>query len=113
LQIGADAGYFGTHAVQHFAKLLQVGFAGGIIDGCSTRSQTGRHDDVRGSGYGSLVHQDVGSFQVGRVDVEKMSVGVVIKLSSKLLQSDKMSIKSSAPDFIASWFGDGSLAIPG
>ena len=32
-QIGADAGNLRTHVVEHGAKLVQIGFAGGVEDG--------------------------------------------------------------------------------
>ena len=31
-QIRTNARNFGTHAVQHFAKLLQIRFAGGVVN---------------------------------------------------------------------------------
>ena len=54
-EIGSHACNLCTHAVEHVAKLLQVGFAGGIVDGGLAFGHHGCHHDVGGSSYGGLI----------------------------------------------------------
>ena len=62
-QIGGNALYLGAHAVQHLAKLLQIRFAGSIVNSGCSFGQYRCHHDVGSSGYRSFVQQHVGAFQ--------------------------------------------------
>ena len=45
-QVRTDTADPGTHLAQHVTQLLDIGFAGGIIDGGGTFGHRGSHDDV-------------------------------------------------------------------
>ena len=60
-QVAADACDVGSHAVEHVAELLDVGFAGGIIDGGSPLGEYGSHNNVGRTSDRSLVEQHVGA----------------------------------------------------
>ena len=59
----------GTHAVEHVAKLLDIGLAGSIVDSGSTFCQDCSHNDIGRSRHRSLVKQHVGAFQPARTDL--------------------------------------------
>ena len=50
-KIRGDARNLSTHAVEHLAELLQVGFARGIVNGGCTLGQNGGHDDISRTRY--------------------------------------------------------------
>ena len=58
-EVGADALNAGTHAHEHTAELLEVGFAGGVVDGGGAMGGDGCHDDVGGSGDGGFVEEHI------------------------------------------------------
>ena len=63
-EVGGDTFYLGSHPVQHSAKLLHVGLAGGIVDGGLAFGKNGCHDNVGGSRYRCLVEQHVAAMQL-------------------------------------------------
>ena len=54
-EVGGDAFYLSSHPVQHSAKLLHVGFAGGVVDGGLAFGKDGCHYDIGCSRYRCLV----------------------------------------------------------
>ena len=60
-QVAADACDVGSHAVKHVAELLDVGFAGCIIDGGSPLGEYGSHNNVGRTSDRSLVEQHIGT----------------------------------------------------
>ena len=63
-QVASDALDLGAHAVQHFAELLDIGLAGGIVNGGGAFGHYGGHYDIGCAGNGGLVQQHVCTFQV-------------------------------------------------
>ena len=54
-EVGSHACNLCTHAVEHVAKLLQIRFAGCIVDGGLPLGHHGCHHDIGSTGYGSLI----------------------------------------------------------
>ena len=62
-QVRTDAFYPGAHPAEHPAELLDIGFAGGIVDGGSTFCHHRCHDDIGSTGDGGFVEQHIATFQ--------------------------------------------------
>ena len=78
-KVGTNACDLGTHAVQHLAELLQVGFAGGIVNGGDAFSHHSGHHNVGRAGNGGLIQQHVGAFQRFAFHFVKLLFGHVLK----------------------------------
>ena len=113
-QVGAYARNAGTHAAKHLAKLLDIWFAGCIIDsGCALCRHCG-HDYVGSPGDGGFVEKHVSSLQtVRRCDSIESFLRTIIEFRAQLLQSYEMRVESAAPDFIAARFGKNRLTETG
>ena len=96
----------GSHAVQHLAELLQVGFACCIVDGRRTRCQYGGHYDVGRTSHRRFVQQHIGSVQVVPLDHEKFIGYVEIEFGTQLLESEEVGVQPAASDLVAARFGD-------
>src|SRR5690606_18280350 len=112
-QVRADSGYLGPHTVQHFTQLLQIRLAGRVIDGRGPLSQDSCHHYIRCSCNGSLVQQYIGALKLRSVDVKKMIIGIIYKLSTQLFEPEKMRIQTPATDLIASRFWNRGLTETG
>ena len=60
-QVRGDAGDVGSHAVQQVTELLQIGFAGSVVDGGGAFGKDGGHHDVGGTRHRGFVEQHVGT----------------------------------------------------
>ena len=80
-QIGADTRNTGSHTVQHGRKLLQIWFAGGIIDRCFSFRKHSRHQDIGRTGHRSLVEQHISAFQLLRLYFVELAVGIITETS--------------------------------
>ena len=54
----------GTHAVEHVAQLLDIGFARSIINRGGTFGKNGSHDDIGSTRHRGLVEQHIGTLQL-------------------------------------------------
>ena len=109
-QVGACAVYPRTHGDQHTAKLLNIRFACGIVNGGGSFGHYRGHDEVGGPGYGGFVEQDVTTFQFFCFDTEECILSVKNKLSSKRFKSTEVGIEPTASDFIPAGLRDGSFS---
>jgi hypothetical protein len=112
-QVGPDAADPGTHAVEHEAKLLEIGFAGGVVDGGGAFGEYGGHDDVGGAGHRCFIQEHVAAFECGGVDMEEVLAGVEVELGAELLEAEEMGIEAPAADLVASRFGEAGFAEAG
>ena len=71
-QVRADACNACTHLAKHAAKLLDVGFAGSIVDGRNALSQHSRHDDVCRASHRGFVQEHIGAFESFSLHVIEM-----------------------------------------
>ena len=53
-----------AHAVEQAAQLLDIGFAGSIVNGCGALRRHSGHDNVGGSGDRSLIQQHIAPLQL-------------------------------------------------
>ena len=63
-EVGGDAFYLSSHPVQHSAKLLHVGFAGGVVDGGLAFGKDGCHYDIGSARYRCFVQQHIAALQL-------------------------------------------------
>ena len=61
-EVGAHSSNLCAHAVEHVAELLQIRFAGSIVNGGLAFGHHCGHDDVGCTRYGCLIEEHVGSF---------------------------------------------------
>ena len=99
--VGGDARNVGAHAVEQVTELLNVGFAGRIVDGCGAFGEHSGHDDVGRPGHRGFVEEHVGAAQAFGLDLKEFVLAVHVKLRAELLQSEKMRVESSTADFVA------------
>ena len=112
-EVGAYARDAGAHPVQHLAKLLDVGFAGGVVDGGAAFREHGGHHDVGGTGNGSLIEQHVAACQaVGLNRIEK-TFGIVFERGAEFLNADEVGVEPSTADFVAARLGNHGFAETG
>lgn len=113
-EVGGDAADFRSHAVEHFAELLYVGLAGGVVDGGCSVCQHGGHDDVGRSRDGGFVEEHVAAFEpTFREDVEGAGCFVVFEFCTQFLEPVEMRVEAAATDFVAAWAGDDGVAKAG
>src|ERR1700754_3526567 len=105
-QIASYAADPRAHPGQHFTKLLDIGFAGGVVDSSGSLGHYGCHDDVGGTGDGWFIQQQVTAFQMWGFEVEKAFFGLVVELDTQLFKTDDMGIEPSPAYLIAAGFGD-------
>src|SRR5579872_6740549 len=103
-EVAPDAVYTSAHPGEHLAELLDIGFAGCVVDGGSALSHDGCHDDIGGAGDGRFVQQHIAAFQMSGFQVEEPFFGVIVELGSQLFKSDDMCIQAASSYLIASGF---------
>ena len=79
-QIGTDAADVGSHTVQHPAQLLDIGFAGSIIDSGSALGHDGGHHNVGRTCDRGFIKEHVGAFQLLGVNLVDSTLGHMVEL---------------------------------
>ena len=110
-EVGRDAGDFRSHAVEHLAQLLDVRFAGRVVDGGGAWCEHARHDDVGRSGDRCLVEQDVHSVHLVCVNLEASGLNVVVEPGAHLLHAVEVGVEPASSDFVASWLGNERMVV--
>ena len=111
--VGADAADLCAHAVQHPTELLQVGFAGCIVDGGSAFGHCGSHHDVGRTSNGGLIEQHIGSLQCWCFQVEETIFRVIGELYTEFFKTDDVRIQPPPSDLITAGFWDECFSIAG
>ena len=70
-QVAADPADLRPHAVEHPAELLDIGFAGGIINSSGADGHGSGHHDIGGAGNRWFIQQQICAFQVRGFQVKK------------------------------------------
>ena len=112
-QVRGDARDLRSHAVEHAAQLLDVGFARGVVDRRETLGQHGRHDDVGRTRHRGLVEQHVRSPQLAPLDHEEFVGDVEVELRPEFLEAEEVGVEASPADLVSARFGDVSHAETG
>ena len=100
-QVRADAGDAGSHAAEHAAELLDVGFAGCVVDGCGAAGQHCCHDDVGRAGHGCFVQEHVGSPEPVGIYVVEVPVLVEGEVAAECLHSLEVGVEPAASYLVA------------
>ena len=111
-QVRGDARNLRAHSVEHFAQLLEVRFAGRVVDRRPAFGHHGGHHDVGRAGHRRLVQQHVGSLQLPAFDHEELVGDVEVELRAEFLESEEMGVEPASADLVAARLGDVSLAEP-
>ena len=98
--VAADAGNIGAHFVQHKAELLDVGFAGGVVDDGLAGSQHRGHDEVFRAGHRGFVQEHILPLQPASV-YEQQAFLVVIDGDAQRLQAQKVGGDASGADLVS------------
>ena len=109
-QIAGNATDLGTHRIEQVTELLDVWFAGCIIDGGGSLGKNRRHDDVGSTGNRSLIKQHIASLQLLGLYLIYIALLIVYESCTQVFESQEVGIKTAAADLIATRLGDGSLA---
>ena len=109
-QVRSDATDLCTHLVQQMTELLQIGFAGCVVDGCSALGKDGCHHDVRSTRHRGLVEQHIGALQALGGYLVDVTAWHMIECRTQFLETQKVGIEATTTYLIASWLGDHSLA---
>ena len=100
-QVGGDTADVCAHSVEHAAELLDIGFAGGVVNSGRALGHNGCHDDVGSARHGGLVEQHISAFQlVGGNGIAPSSL-IVRELRPEFMQSEEMRVETPAADFVA------------
>ena len=102
----------GTHARKHAAELLQVGFAGSVVDGGGAFGADSRHDDVGSAGDGGFVEQHVATREValGGLDAIEVALGVVGELGAEALEADEVGVETATTNLVTTGLGQQGMA---
>ena len=87
-EVGADARDLGAHLVEHLAELLDVGLAGGVVDGGGALGEDGGHDDVGGAGDAGFIQEHVGAAEFVGIDFIDAALDAVVELGAEVLVAD-------------------------
>ena len=112
-EVGGDAADLGTHLVEQQTELLEIGFAGGIVDGGCTLGKDGCHHYVGSTCHRGFVEQHIGAFQAGGRDLIDIASRHMVELRTEFLEPEEMGVEASAPDLITTRFRDDGLAHTG
>jgi len=108
--VAADAGDAGAEGVEEVAQVLDVRFAGGVLDGGVTLGEHGGHDQVLGAGHGRLVHEHHRSLE--RSGPEPVTVQEAVG-GAESLESMHVGIDPAPPDHVTTRWGEVDLAEAG
>ena len=109
-QVGGDARDLCSHGVEQVAELLDVGFAGGVVDGCGALGHDGSHDDVGRARDRCLVEQHVGALEPSGLNVEDVASLLAHELCPELLEAQEVGVQPAPSDLVAAGFCDDGLA---
>jgi len=98
-----------AHAIEQAAELLQIGFAGGVVDSGGTLGHDSGHDDISRAGDGGLVEEHIRAAEVLAVETVGEQVVVVTEGSTEVDHALEMGVETSTADLIASGLGIGDL----
>ncbi len=104
-EVGCDAADFRSHAVEQAAELLQVRFAGSVVDGGSAFGKYGGHHYIGGSGDGCFVEQHIVTAKLVGGDFVDSTFLVVAEIRAQGLNADKVSVQATTTDFVSTRFG--------
>ena len=105
-QVRRDARDQRAHAVQHPAELLDIRFAGGVVDRRAPLGQYGGHHDIGRAGHRRLVEQHVAAFQAAALDGKEIGSRIEVELGAQLLKTEEMGVEPTPADLIASGLGN-------
>ena len=109
-EIAGDTADACSHRIEQMAELLDIGFAGCIIDGGSTLGEHGSHDDIGGTRNGSLIEQHIAALQVVCLYLIDIALVIMHKLGSQIFETQEVSVETTATNLVATWLGNRSLS---
>ena len=99
-----------SHRIEQMAELLDIGFAGCIIDGGSTLGEHGSHDDIGSTRNGSLIEQHIAALQVVCLYLIDIALVIMHKLGSQIFETQEMRVETTATNLVATRLGNRSLS---
>ena len=93
-----------AHAHQHFAELLEIWFAGRIVDCSCTLRKSCSHENVSCTGHRCLVKKHVLSFKglsFRHAEIECLSFCVVLLGCTQVHETENVCIHASAADLVS------------
>ena len=112
-EVGAHAVDECTHPVEHLAQLLQIGLAGGVVDGGRALREDRGHDDIGRTGHGGLVQQHVPARQAAVAgQVESPAVGIIVHGGSQFDHAVQVRVHPPTADLVAARLRKPGMAEP-
>ena len=114
-KVGANAVNSDAHDDEQATELLDIGLAGGVVDGRRTFGETRGHDDVGSAGNRRFVEQHICALESAGRAFEYIAsvVGCDRKFSSEFNQTRDVGVDFASTDFVASRTREISLAEAG
>ena len=112
-EVGGDAADLRAHSVEQVAQLLDIGFAGCVVDGRGALGQHGGHDDIGRTCDGGFVQEHIGAVQAVGRNLEDAFFVVIAELCAQLLHSKEVCIEPAASYFVATGFAQRGSAEAG
>ena len=84
--------------------MLDVWFAGGIVDGGGAFGEDGCHDDVGCAGDAGFIEQHVFACELWGCDVIDIKLAVVFEDGSEFVYAHEMGVEASSSNLVSSWF---------
>ena len=109
-QVAADAANPCPHCIQHVTELLDIGFAGCIINRGGTLRHDCCHDDIGGTCDRSLVEQHIGAPQLFRLNLKHVALFDMYEIRTQEFETQEVGIQTTATDLVATRLCDDSLA---
>ena len=109
-KVGSDTADLCPHTVQQMTELLDIGFAGSVINGGGAFGQNGSHDDIGCTCHRGFVEKHIGAFQLFGGDLKDITFGNAAESGAEFLEAKEMGVEASTPYLVATGFGDDSLA---
>ena len=100
-QVAADATNPCPHQIEHVTELLDIGFAGRIIDGGSTIRQDCSHNDIGGTRHRSFVKQHIGSPQLLCLNFKHVALFDMDEFRTQVFETQEVGIQSAATNLVA------------
>ena len=81
---------------------MDVGLAGGVVDGGGALGEDGSHDDVGCTRHAGFVEEHVGALKLVGVNLVHATFDTVVELGAQFLNADEVGVEASATNLIAS-----------
>ena len=110
-EVTANTADLCAHLVEQMAQLLDIGFAGGIVDGGGALGKDGSHDDVGRTRYRSLIEQHVTALELVGMNLIDIPLLVEIELRTEVFEAKEVRVQTAPSNLVTTRLSHHSLAV--